>query len=58
MFDKNKIHMIPAPVQDHGDSALSEKVPMNVRLNYISRIEAIRAYCEWVITQFNRLTKR
>ena len=47
-FDKNKMHYIPAIMQDWLSSILLE-TRAEVRENYALRFEAVREYCEYAL---------
>jgi|TARA_R110000868_G_scaffold411117_2_gene701862 hypothetical protein len=50
---KHNMHLVPQIVQDLAESALNETKHENERTNYIYRIEAIREYCNAVVTKYN-----
>lgn len=58
MFDKNKILLVPPAVQDRANGALNETNNINVRSNYAAQLEVIRDYCNWVLEQFDRVTRK
>lgn len=50
---KNKIHMVPIVIQDMAKN-ISETKNSLERENIIQRVEAIRDFCNEVITQTNK----
>ena len=47
-MNKNRIHLVPQVVIDCADNLRSSKVD-HMRESYLSRIEAIREYCDEVL---------
>ena len=47
-------HLIPANVLDLAEKITSQTAHENERLNYLTRLEAIRDYCDLTIKKANR----
>lgn len=47
-MNQNKIHFVPQPVIDIAESLANTKQE-HIRVNYITRLEAIRDYCNSIL---------
>jgi len=53
MFDKNRLHLIPIAIIDIGEGALDTSKQDFQRDVYLARLQAIRDYCNLIISRTN-----